>query len=238
MNGWFVSHGAKAICMLLLLAGAAAAVSHGRWWRLPDSHNPWAPLSLQEPPGWLTRHKLRRLGADPEACLAWLATTPLQAKPVADRTTASDCGFTNAVQIRRTSVQVGEPFVLSCRAAASLALWEQHVLQPLAQHMLGTSVRQLQHYGSYACRNIYGRETGPRSQHSSADALDLAGFVLQDGRRITVARDWARNDEGSRFLREVHAGACGLFDGVLGPGYNAAHADHFHFDRGPYRVCR
>ena len=25
---------------------------------------------------------------------------------------------------------------------------------------------------------------------------------------------------------------------VLGPDYNQAHADHFHFDRGQYRLCR
>jgi hypothetical protein len=36
----------------------------------------------------------------------------------------------------------------------------------------------------------------------------------------------------------VHQGACGLFTGVLGPRYNQAHADHFHFDRGPFGICR
>ena len=25
---------------------------------------------------------------------------------------------------------------------------------------------------------------------------------------------------------------------TLGPDYNAAHRDHFHFDQGPYRICR
>ena len=40
------------------------------------------------------------------------------------------------------------------------------------------------------------------------------------------------------FLRDVRDGACDWFDIVLGPDYNAAHADHFHFDRGGGRICR
>jgi hypothetical protein len=36
----------------------------------------------------------------------------------------------------------------------------------------------------------------------------------------------------------VRDGACGTWETVLGPEYNAAHRDHFHLDRGPYRICR
>lgn len=71
-----------------------------------------------------------------------------------------------------------------------------------------------------------------------AEALDIAGFVLEDGQRIRVLKDWPEAGERAAFLREVRSGACRFFDGVLSPDYNAAHRDHFHFDRGPYRVCR
>ena len=71
-----------------------------------------------------------------------------------------------------------------------------------------------------------------------ADALDVAGVVLADGRRVRVAADWQGDDAQAAFLRAVHAGACGLFDTVLGPGHKAAHADHFHLDRGAHRICR
>jgi hypothetical protein len=230
--------------LAVLLAVVAAVATHDRLWSLPDRHNPWAPLRYEEPPGWLTHHKLARLRADPAQCRALLATTPWQAEPVPDRDTGPGCGFRDAVLVRRTAVLVGTPFTLSCPAAASLALWERHVMQPQAQVLLGSPVRRLEHYGSYACRNVYGREAGARSQHATAEALDIAGFVLQDGRRITVARDWpvasgdAKPSVAGAFLREVHRGACGFFDGVLGPEYNRAHADHFHFDRGRMRICR
>ena len=228
--------------LALLLAAVAAFATHDRLWSLPDRHNPWAPLAYEETPGWLTGHKLARLSTDPAACQALLATTPWQAEPVPDRDTGPGCGFRDTVHVRRTAVQVGTPFTLSCPAAASLALWERHVMQPQAQVLFGSPVRQLEHYGSYACRNVYGREAGARSQHATAQALDIAGFVLQDGRRISVARDWGGGDANATpagaFLRAVHGGACGLFDGVLGPNYNRAHADHFHFDRGRVRICR
>lgn len=110
--------------------------------------------------------------------------------------------------------------------------------RPAALAHLGKPVARLEHYGSYSCRNVYGRPQATRSRHATAEALDLAGFVLDDGTRIRVLKDWNASDERSRFLRELRDGACRFFDGVLTPDYNEAHADHFHFDRGPYRICR
>ena len=230
------------LLVALLLVSAALVFTHGRLWTLPDRHNPWAPLAIDEPPGWLTRHKLARLDTEPEACRALLATAALRTTPLPDRDArtagGTTCGLRNALSVSRTRFAVNAPFVLSCRTAVALALWERHVVEPEASRLLAAPVRRLDHFGSYACRNVYGRATGRPSQHATADALDVAGFVLTDGRRITVARHWASDGPESRFLHAVHAGACRFFDGVLGPAYNAAHADHLHLDRGPYRVCR
>jgi hypothetical protein len=228
----------KLLPWLASMAVLAAALTYGRQWHLPDRHNPWAPLHIEEPPGWLTRYKLARLDDAPAVCLSTLEQATMRFQPVPDRAVSSGCGFDNAVRIERTSVQVGEPFTLSCPAAVSLALWERHALQPAAASMLGSGVRRIEHYGSFACRNVYGREGGRRSQHATADALDVAGFVLDDGRRITVASHWHSGDERSAFLRSIQAQACVFFDGVFGPDYNAAHADHLHLDRGPFRLCR
>ncbi len=169
----------------------------------------------------------------------------MRSSPVEDRSTGPGCGFDNAFRIERTSVAVGEPFSLSCRAALSLAMWERHDLQQAAREHLGSGVDRIEHLGSYACRNIYGQDGRRRSQHATADALDIAGFVLEDGRRIRLLSDWQAQSAGTddvspdaAFLRDVRDGACRWFDAVLGPDYNTAHADHFHFDRGPARICR
>ena len=227
----------KYLVALLLVLGIGFW-SHGRYWNLPDHLNPWAPLRYEAAPDWLTRYRLQRLESDAPACKAFMAETPWRFEAVADRDTDTDCSLRNVIRVRKTSVTVSAPFTLTCPAAASLALWERHVLQPIAQARLGASVRRLEHLGSYACRNVYGRESGNRSQHATANALDIAGFVLDDGRRITVARHWPGDTPASVFLREIHQGACRFFDGTLGPGYNQAHADHFHLDRGPYRICK
>lgn len=228
----------RASTLAAVASVAGAVLSHGQLWRLPDPHNPWATLAIEQAPNWLTRHKLRRLSDQPATCLAVLSASAFRFTAVPDRQVAAGCGFSNAVRIARTAVQVGDSFTLSCQAAVSLALWEHHALLPAAQRMLGSPVQRIEHYGSYACRNVYGSEGGRRSQHATADALDVAGFVLADGRRVTVARHWGGDDNRARFLHRIHEQACGLFDTVLGPDYNAAHADHFHLDRGAYRACR
>jgi hypothetical protein len=140
--------------------------------------------------------------------------------------------------VEATSVKVGEPFTLSCRSAVALALWEQHVVHPAARARFGERITRLEHAGTYACRNIYGRKDAPLSRHATADAIDVTGFVLEKGRRVRVDREWGSTDADGLFLRDVRDGACRVFDTVLGPEYNVAHRDHFHLDRGGWRVCR
>ncbi|WP_375288594.1 extensin family protein, partial [Sphingomonas sp.] len=109
--------------------------------------------------------------------------------------------------------------------------------------LLGTQVTAIRHFGSYSCRRLYGRDAGAFSEHATADAVDIAGFVLADGRTISVVRDWQGNGDAATFLRTVRNGACGVFATVLSPDYNAAHRDHLHLDqaaRGAWggRACR
>jgi hypothetical protein len=222
--------------LALLVAGALYGVRSGAI-DVPPDWNPWAPLDVNAEPNFLTRYKLDRLSKSSEQCQQVLATTNIEYEPVEDRSTGPACGFFNAVRIEKTSSRIGKPFSLSCRAAVSLALWERHVLAPAAQSHYGQKVATLEHFGSYSCRNVYGRANATRSQHATAEALDIAGFVLEDGQRIRVLKDWAEG-ENAAFLREVRTGGCRFFDAVLSPDYNAAHRDHFHFDRGPYRACR
>ncbi len=265
---------------VLLLALLASTLT---WWTwqaghlvIPDEWKPWTPLQIDALPNVLTRQKLARDSVDPLACRSVLAQAQMRLRRLDDRETGVGCGFDNAVTIERTSVAVGEAFSLTCRAALSLAMWERHELQQAAQRHLGSKVAKIEHFGSYACRNLYGQAGRARSQHATADALDIAGFVLEDGRRIRVVSDWhspqpldkinTRRQSSARsavsrggaappeaagseeanaemsaeaaFLRDLHTGACRYFDVVLGPNYNRAHADHFHFDRGRARICR
>lgn len=229
---------APRLVVLVALVGAAWQVHTGRW-RVPDRWNPWAPLALDDPPGLVTRYKLQRLAHDLPQCRATLAQAGWQQQPLDDRDVGNGCGWRGAMRIERLgALRVSAPFTLSCPAAVSLAMWQRQVLQPAAERRFGEAAVRLDHFGSYACRNLYGQPDAARSRHASADALDVAGIALASGRRITVARDWHGSDANAAFLRELHDGACGFFDVTLGPGYNAAHRDHFHLDRGGGRACR
>ncbi len=118
------------------------------------------------------------------------------------------------------------------------ALFEKHGLQPAAQRVFGQPVAQVDHLGSFACRNVYHRKQGRLSQHATADALDISGFRLRDGQRIVLARDWQAGGQKAEFLRQVQQAACDSFSTVLGPDYNAAHHNHFHVDMGRWQICR
>jgi hypothetical protein len=225
------------LVLALIVAALWLAIDRG-WFAIPDEWNPWAPLKIEQPINALTRFKLTRVSADGEQCLAILGTAAIRFEPVPDRETSPGCGFNNAVRVRETSAAVGEPFTLSCRSALSLALWERHVVQPLARAYFEAPVTRIHHFGSYACRNIYNQKDAPVSRHATADAIDIAGFTLGNGTHVRVERDWGRQGLAALFLRDIRNGACRVFDGVLGPEYNAAHRNHFHLDRGGYRVCR
>ena len=226
---------------------AVAAVLTGAWhlWpALPERWDPWAPLRPHEAPNLLTAWKLARVERDPSACSAALAATALVYTPVADRPIEHGCGWTNAVRVSALPARLGSPTLLSCPAAVSLAMWERHGLQAQAAAHLGRRVAAIEHAGSFACRDIGSRgavrEAGRRSEHATANALDITAFVLDDGRRVGVAARWSDDgdDANARFLRAVHAEGCRWWRVVLGPRYDAAHRDHFHLDRGSGRACR
>ena len=144
------------------------------------------------------------------------------------------CGLTEPYMVGALagdSVQLDTVATLDCPMIAALDEWVTKVVQPVAQARFGQSVAQIDTMGSYSCRGMNGQAGAKISEHAFGNALDVGGFRLADGRKITVVRDWTRGDEQSQaFLRDVHAGACESFTTVLGPGSNAFHYNHIHVD--------
>lgn len=211
--------------LLLVLAGLLA----GRvWLKEHPEHDPWAPLDLRDPPGWATAAKLRALKDDTPACRAVLARSQI------DYTALPPTGEGACARPDRTRLDayplVPDRPATTCAVAIALKLWERDVLDAAAEELFDSRLQRVQHLGAYSCRRLYGRDSGPWSEHATGNAVDIAGFVLADGTRISVLRDWAGDDAKARFLRRVRDGACNSFSTVLSPDYNAAHADHFHLD--------
>jgi hypothetical protein len=199
---------------------------------------PWEPLSLEQSLGWATRMKLAELSGDPQQCLAALRTAQrLQFREGAPDAGTATCPLTDVVAIERSSIAYDQELAASCALAAAMYIWEREVVQPAAQAHLQTTVTQIDTFGTFACRNVYGRADARRSEHATANALDVAGFRLANGERVSVLDDWGADTAEAAFLRAVRDGSCEVFSAVLGPEYNSAHANHFHLDMGPFRIC-
>ena len=231
--GWI-----KALGALLLLTGISALAVWRGWVPMPAEWNPWAPLDVRASPNLLTRYKLSRLQDDPALCDQVLQTSGLRVSRQADTAADTACPLRNILRVQGADVVLSSSFLASCPLAVAFALFERHSLQPAAQAIFGQRVSRVEHLGSFACRNVYNRAEGRLSQHASANALDIAGFRLADGRSISVLKDWPGEGDGARFLRQVRDGACDDFNVVLSPDYNAAHRNHFHLDMGRWWVCR
>lgn len=235
------------IVLVVLVGLATAALLLWGMVRHRPQDVPWAPLDLGQPVGMFTGPKLTALTQDSAQCTTLLKRAGIRYTALPARSDGAQCGYDDvvrlsaggALRIDYRPASLG----ISCPVAASLALWEWNSVQPAARALLGAEVVAIEHLGSYNCRRISGRSGSDWSEHARANAIDIAGFRLSDGRRIRVVRDWKDQGPAGQFLRRVRDGACDLFATTLSPDYNAAHADHFHLDqahRGAmgWRACR
>lgn len=119
------------------------------------------------------------------------------------------------------------------------------IATPSAKLHLGKKLREVKTSTSYQCRTRNGAEGAKVSEHGFANGIDITGFKFGDDTVMPVSPKsdiTIENDlNAAKFQAAVRAGACAYFTTVLGPGTNAAHKDHFHFDlayrRGGYRLC-
>ena len=175
-------------------------------------------------------------------CLSQLGATRADFTPLPDRYFGAGCSTLGSVRLASLRSDDGALGIsnlgpVTCPLANTFAAWARYGAGRAAEQILGSELVRIETMGSYACRTVAG--TGRLSAHASAKAIDVSGFVLADGRRITVLGDWNSGTANERaFLRTIHASACKRFGTVLGPGYNAAHADHLHVELGGSGFCR
>ncbi|MCV9877242.1 extensin-like domain-containing protein [Brenneria izbisi] len=224
---------------LILLAGLIGLVP---WFQrhLPAGYDPFSSLSVDDPPTFITRFKLKQVASNPETCLAVLTQAQEKGRitftPVND--VAGQCPLVSPVRVQRFGpVGLSASFLASCPLALSSTMFVIQSAIPQAA-LMGTSLARIEHVGSYACRNVYHRPEGRLSEHATADALDIVGFRLTDGRQVSVLRQWPEKNERGDYLRATFKESCRFFGNSLGPEYNAAHANHFHLGMRGFGVCR
>lgn len=204
----------------------------------PPQDLAWKPLRLTDPPGLATGVKFRRAAQDHRLCRTILREGGVDVVEAPDRVFGT-CAQLNVVRLRGgvTPLSPAAP-IMTCPQALGYAFWDRHGLRPAAREELGQRVTRVEHYGTYACRNMYNRAEARRSEHAFANALDVAGFRLADGSQATILRDFREETPKGRFVRRARDGACDWFKATLSPDYNAAHRDHLHLDFGRYGSCR
>ncbi|WP_162142446.1 extensin-like domain-containing protein [Cucumibacter marinus] len=144
--------------------------------------------------------------------------------------------------------------VLGCAMATETAQWLKE-LDRYARAALGSRIAEMATGPGYVCRRRNNADAGKVSEHGFGNALDISGFVFEDGTRISVLTDWVEPTPASdgedearavppepgpkqAFLRHAKRLACARFATVLSPTANALHKDHLHFDLGCHgRTC-
>jgi hypothetical protein len=153
-----------------------------------------------------------------------------------------ECGAADAVQLQsvimpdKTKIAVAPPATLRCAMAEGVARWVREDVGPAALK-LGSPLRSLDDFDSYECRGRNRVKGAMLSEHGRANALDVRGFKLADGKNIeltdvNIAKDWRE---------QLRQSACARFTTVLGPGSDGYHEEHIHLDlaerRNGYRLC-
>ncbi|WP_349943119.1 extensin family protein [Fulvimarina sp. MAC8] len=150
------------------------------------------------------------------------------------------CGVLRPLSVSELSsgIAVRTETQMWCPVADALETWVTSAVEPAAEkHFPDRTFAGISRISTYVCRN---RGSGEKiSEHARGAAIDIGAFVFEDG-EVPVSEADPLSPEG-KFLKDVREAACGPFTTVLGPGTDADHAKHFHFDlaarsNGPY--CR
>ena len=166
-------------------------------------------------------------------CLSRLGQAGAEYAALPDRYVDQGCTTLGTVQLAalsadRSTLGVTNLGPVTCEVSQVFARWARYGVDRAARQILGSGVHSIETFGSYSCRNVAG--TNRRSGHATGAAIDVSGFVLEDGRRVMVKDGWYGSEREREFLRVVRQSACKRFATVLSPDYNSAHHDHLHVE--------
>lgn len=185
--------------------------------------------------------------ADPD-CQQRLSQLAVTFTPQPTLASAGKCTLTDPVRLTSVAVDGGkitfpDQPVLNCAYAEILVKWITEKAEPIIQREAQSGLSALYTGPGYECRGRNGDGSAKLSEHGYGNAVDITQFKLKDGHTFHVADALNPVSPAYATLRSMRFTACERFSTVLGPGTNAAHASHFHFDNGrhgktgTYRIC-
>ena len=200
---------------------------------LADDRNPRAE-SMQSNNGLDCRTELLMQGAD--------FSIPQEVEGT------GDCKVVDPVQLKSIQTSLGKVELpgrptLNCAFARQFSTWLSDIAAPATAALAKANLASLSTGPGYECRGRNGDSSAKISEHAFGNAIDIDGITLSNKNRIEIADVGVRQNPNRRMLLALRVSACGYFTTVLGPGANAAHASHYHFDlgrhgkSGNYRIC-
>jgi hypothetical protein len=178
---------------------------------------------------------------DTESCFQELRAIGAKFTIAAATVDYGKCSVQNPVNLRsvtfkQNTIKLPEAPLLNCKFALQFSKWLSESGAPILSAQLDSPVERISTGPGFECRGRNGDGSAKVSEHGYGNAVDISTFRLRNGKTLNVG--------DSTLLPGVRASACGYFTTVLGPGANAAHASHFHFDMGAhgksgnYRICQ
>jgi hypothetical protein len=179
----------------------------------------------------------------PSACRLALTEAIAIAPSIPDIRGPGDCGGEDLVRLEavvlpdKRRVALKPAATLRCTMASAIADWIRTDMAPLATS-LGSVVSDLDNFDSFDCRGRNGVAGAKMSEHGRANALDVRGLKLANGRSISLTDRTVSREVRESVLHSV----CARFSTVLGPGSDGYHEDHIHLDlmerHNNYKICQ
>jgi hypothetical protein len=195
--------------------------------------DPAEPPPPPDPRSALRADPSGELPAEEIACRQRLAELGVKFDNRPAETDPSGCSMPYPLTVKSLGKGIGlKPDAeMNCAMAEAAARFAQDVVAPAAEQVFGEPLASVTHASAFVCRPRNG--TLRLSEHAFGNALDISAFKLSGG--TTIAVEPTPPEKNGLFLGQVRGAACGPFKTVLGPGSNADHAEHLHFDLAPRR---
>ena len=186
-----------------------------------------------------------------QACLDRLSAAGIEFEQVTLPPAVNpECAIATPVRLKavklpprwKTSIRLPEEPTLSCQFGEQFGHWLRDLVAPLIAGELAVELKSVHTGPGYECRNRNRAETGKISAHASGLAVDVASFELANGETLPIKPNGDEHLRGT--VDAIRVAACGWFTTVLGPGSDAAHAEHLHVDilqhgsSDRYRICQ
>lgn len=147
-------------------------------------HVPWKSLDVDAPIGFATGTKLTLISIAPShVCLDKLASAEHLSYVYSAPKNNGKCGWKVAATMREAAKVKFRPSTVTAQCPLMLAsyIWLGAV-DKAAHSILGSHLKTVHHAGTYSCRRQRGNSSGEWSEHAFANAWDITGFELNDGR--------------------------------------------------------